>query len=311
MSDMKSLSTRQTFFMAFLALVLDLFGGLLSLGGAAAAETPNRPLGQDDRFQLVFSEDFNAPTLNRDIWTTCYWWDQNGCTNLGNKNLNWYTRRNVSIEDGKLILTARPESVRGYKGRTFRYTSGMVTTGRLYGEPRSATGFDATYGYFEIRAKIPKGQGLWPAFWLLPSTLKPLPEIDIMEVLGHEPNRLYLHYHHLDRNGVKQSAGRGVRTRDLSQGWHVYGVDWSPEHIIWYLDGREVFRYTRRASIPDEPMYIIINLAVGGEWPGAPNRSTVFPARFEIDYVRAWQRPRTQRTGSGADRDPAAGAATE
>lgn len=311
MPNFNTLSTRKAFGVALLALSLDFVGGLLSLTGTATAETRSKPLGQDDRFQLVFSEDFNAPTLNKDIWTTCYWWDQNGCTNLGSKNLNWYTRRNVSIEDGKLVLTARPEQVRGYRGRTFRYTSGMVTTGRLYGEPRSATGFDATYGFFEMRAKIPDGQGIWPAFWLLPSTLEPLPEIDIMEVLGHEPNRLWLHYHRLDRRGDKQSAGKSVRTKDLSKGWHVYGVDWSPEHIIWYLDGREVFRFTDRNAIPDEPMYIIINLAVGGEWPGAPDQTTVFPARMEIDYVRAWQKPRTQRSGSATPKTPTVGVATE
>jgi len=258
---------------------------------ATATTEAYQPLGRDDPFVLVLNEDFDAPTLNQTLWVTCYWWDTNGCTNLSSKNLNWYRPDNVSIEDGKLVLTARPEEVKGWRGQTFPYTSGMVTSGRYYPDPSSATGFEATYGFFEIRAKVPAGQGLWPAFWMLPSSHASLPEIDIMEVLGHDPTLLELHFHHVDTNGEKQSAGREVATEDLSKGWHIYGVDWSPDRIVWYLDGQEVWRFSERETVPNVPMYLLINLAVGGSWPGNPDSTTPFPARFEIDYVRAWQRP--------------------
>ena len=275
---------------AFLGLAL-LFAGSLLGNGMAIAETRYQPQGRDDPFVMVLNEEFDGPTLNTDLWTTCYWWEDNGCTNLSSKNLNWYRPENVTIEKGKLILTARPEKVKGWRGRSFPYTSGMVTSGRYYDDPRSATGFEATYGFFEIRARIPAGQGLWPAFWMLPSSHESLPEIDIMEVLGHAPSLLELHYHYSKKNGDKRSAAKEVATVDLSRGWHVYGVDWSPERIVWYLDGQEVWRYTEAENISDEPMYLLINLAVGGSWPGNPDTTTEFPARFEIDYVRAWQRP--------------------
>lgn len=274
-----------------LALAL-LFAASLPWGDArATAETRLQPLGRDDAFILVLNEDFNAPSLNTDLWTTCYWWDENGCTNLSSKNQNWYRPENVTIEDGKLVLTARPEKVKGWRGKTFSYTSGMVTSGRLYGEPASADGFKATYGFFEIRARIPSGQGLWPAFWMLPSSHESLPEIDVMEVLGHAPDLLELHYHYAKPNGDKRSAAKEVKTGDLSKGWHVYGVDWSPDRIVWYLDGKEVWRFSEAENISDEPMYLLINLAVGGTWPGNVDKTTRFPARFEIDYVRAWKRP--------------------
>ncbi len=271
------------FFLAVLICVLAM--------PATATTEAYQPLGRDDPFVLVLNEDFDAPTLNQTLWVTCYWWDTNGCTNLSSKNLNWYRPDNVSIEDGKLVLTARPEEVKGWRGQTFPYTSGMVTSGRYYADPSSATGFEATYGFFEIRAKVPAGQGLWPAFWMLPSSHASLPEIDIMEVLGHDPTLLELHFHHVDTNGEKQSAGREVATEDLSKGWHIYGVDWSPDRIVWYLDGQEVWRFSERETVPNVPMYLLINLAVGGSWPGNPDSTTPFPARFEIDYVRAWQRP--------------------
>lgn len=274
-----------------IVLALAFLGGLLAGGGPALAETRHKPMGRDDAFVMVLNEDFDAPTLNADLWTTCYWWDDNGCTNLSSKNQNWYRPENVTIENGKLILTARPEKVKGWRGKTFTHTSGMVTSGRLYGEPRAASGFEATYGFFEIRAKIPSGQGLWPAFWMLPSSHESLPEIDIMEVLGHAPSLLELHYHYAKPNGDKRSAAKEVATNDLSQGWHVYGVDWSPDRIVWYLDGQEVWRFAEPENISDEPMYLILNLAVGGTWPGNTDSTTPFPARYEIDYVRAWQRP--------------------
>ncbi|WP_434615231.1 glycoside hydrolase family 16 protein [Tabrizicola sp. M-4] len=271
-----------------LAVALLLLGCSPAETDAAVAVDGAQPLGQEDGFNLVFNDEFDTQTLNRLKWTRCYWWDKQGCTNLSNNNLQWYMRDNVTVEDGKLVLTARPETVVGWEGRKFPYTSGMVTSGRYYAEHPSASRFDATYGFFEMRAKIPAGQGLWPAFWLLPSKHESLPEIDIMEVLGHDPSLLELHFHYRNSAGEKRSAGYAVRTTNLSQGWHTYGVDWSPEHIIWYLDGQEVWRFSDRSRIPNEPMYMIVNLAVGGDWPGNPDETTRFPARMEVDYIRAW-----------------------
>jgi beta-glucanase (GH16 family) len=256
-------------------------------GGASTV--PSGPKGQ---FELVFSDDFNGNTLDLQRWTTCYWWVKDGCTNLGNNELEWYMPQNVSVADGKLLLTARREDVVGWEGRIFPYTSGMVTTGRYYEEDPSAVRFDAVRGIFEMRAKVPSGQGLWPAFWMLPSSRESKPEIDIMELLGHRPEQLELHFHYRNDAGDSRNVGHKVRTSDLSAGWNTDGVEWSAQQIVWYLDGVEVWRYGDRQRIPDEPMYMLLNLAVGGDWPGAPDATTKFPAVMEVDYVRAWKRTR-------------------
>ena len=258
---------------------------------SANAETA-KPHGVDGAYFLVFEDEFNGPELDLKRWTTCYWWDKNGCTNLGNNELQWYMPDNVSVRDGTLILTARPEQVPGWEGRIFDYTSGMVTTGRYYEEDPSETRFESTYGFFEMRAKVPSGQGLWPAFWMLPSTQESKPEIDIMELLGHRPDVLELHFHYRNENGDSRNVGHEVRVSDLSADWHVYGVEWSPEAIVWYLDGKEMWRYEDTSRIPNEPLYMILNLAVGGNWPGDPDETTVFLAEMKVDYVRAWQKLR-------------------
>lgn len=259
----------------------------------AASSGPSSPLptGPKGRFELVFSDDFDGDTLDLSRWTTCYWWDKNGCTNLGNNELEWYMPQNVSVAGGTLRLTARREDVVGWEGRIFPYTSGMVTTGRYYEEDPSAIRFDAVRGIFEMRARVPSGQGLWPAFWMLPSSRESKPEIDIMELLGHRPGRLELHFHYRDDAGDSTNVGHKVETSDLSADWHTYGVEWRSRDIVWYLDGQEVWRYDDdEGRVPDEPMYLLINLAVGGDWPGAPDATTDFPAVMEVDYVRAWRR---------------------
>lgn len=254
------------------------------------ASSHSGPLSGGTGWRRVFSDEFNSSGLATTNWTRCYWWDDGGCTNLGNQNLNWYTRNNISVANGTLVLTAREQPTRGIGGRSFPYTSGIVTTGRYYAERGQRDRFGFTYGYVEVRARIPSGRGLWPAIWLLPSTQRPLPEIDIMEVLGHRPNVLEMHFHYNDQNGQKRVANRRVTVANLSQNFHVYGLEWSPNAIIWYLDGVERWRFTDASAIPREPMYLLINLAVGGNWPGAPDANTRFPAQFLIDYVRIWQR---------------------
>lgn len=256
----------------------------------AHGDGPAQPQGPRGAFELSFADEFDGEALSLEKWTTCYWWDDDGCTNLGNAELQWYRPENVSIRDGALVLTARPEPVIGWKGQEFPYTSGMVTTGRYYEEDPSAVRFAAIHGVFEIRAKAPAGQGLWPAFWMLPASRESKPEIDIMELLGHRPDVLELHFHYRNEDGESRNIGHEVKTADLSAGWHVYGVEWSAEAIVWYLDGVEVWRLTDVEKIPAEPMYLLLNLAVGGNWPGAPDNTTPFPATFEIDYVRAWKR---------------------
>src|SRR5690606_22090638 len=116
-----------------------------------------------------------------------------------------------------------------------------------------------------VRAKAPAGKGLWSAIWLLPETRESRPEIDIMEVLGDTATTLRMHYHYRDGLGEKLSIGKDVETEDLTRDWRVYSLTWDPDSIVWYLDGKEVWRHAEAATISAEDMYVLINLAVGGE----------------------------------------------
>jgi beta-glucanase (GH16 family) len=275
-----------------LALVSGCPGQVRGPGVSGGDPETVQPFGRSGSYRLDFNDEFDGSSLNLDRWTTCYWWDENGCTNLSSNEKQWYLPDNVSVENGNLVLTARREAVVGFEGQPFPYTSGMVTTGRYYQEGSSEVRFQATGGFFEMRAKLPSGQGFWPAFWMLPSSLKPKPEIDIMELLGKHPDSLELHFHYKDEFGEAANVGRKVETVDLSEDWHIFGVDWSSDRIVWYLDGVEMWRYTDQRYIPKVPMYLIVNLAVGGDWPGDPDSTTVFPTRMLVDYVRAWSRQR-------------------
>jgi beta-glucanase (GH16 family) len=186
-----------------------------------------------------------------------------------------------SVKDGVLRITAEkaPPGLRPLIwGRT--YTSGLITTKFTFAQ---------RYGVFEMRARLPAGRGLWPAFWLLNKDGAWPPEIDIMEVLGHAPDVLHttLHTHEGGKRG-KYGTG-GTRVADTSDGFHVYAVDWSADRIIFYYDDREVFRHATPADM-HAPMYILANLAVGGKWPGNPDAATAFPAVMEIDWIRAYRR---------------------
>lgn len=248
-------------------------------------ESPG-PMADGGDWQAVFADEFSGGSLDTGRWTSCYWWNEDGCTNLGNNELQWYVEQGVEVSDGVLRLIAREQDIDTPQGE-YAYTSGMVTTGRYGDEGDDA--FSFTHGYVEVRAKAPAGQGLWPAIWMLPSDQRSTPEIDIMEVLGHATDTLEMHYH-VRVADEKRSFGSDAHVVDLSADWNVFGVEWSEDAIIWFLNGEEMWRFEDRRLISDEPMYLLINLAVGGDWPGDPDEDTRFPATFDIDYVRIWQR---------------------
>ena len=240
------------------------------------------PLGQAGQWRLLFADDFEGQTLDETKWTTCWSY---GCatTNPG----VWYSADNVILSDG--VIRLRADNLPQFQhGREIPYTSGMLSTGGgLDGSPPR---FTAQYGYIEARVLVPAGRGLWPAFWMLTPAQRP-PEIDIMEVLSKDPERVHLHYHYLDGAGIVQDYGTAWDNGDFSADWHTFGVEWQPDAIIWYVDGVERNRF-EGDYVADEPLYLILNLQVGGNdsWSGPADATTVFPAYYDIDYVRAWQR---------------------
>jgi beta-glucanase (GH16 family) len=240
-----------------------------------------------DGLELVFEDEFSGDELDGDVWGTCHWWQDEGCTIESNEELERYLPGNVEVDDGVVTLEAREESTE-QDGVELPYTSGMITTAAPGYEERARREF--TYGWVEARLRLPAGRGLWPAFWLLPSSQESRPEIDVLEVLGHDPSRAELHYHYLD-DGAEESVGTDVVVDGLDDGdWHTYAVDWSPGRITWIIDGRAWFEVTGD-DVSDEAMYLVFNLAVGGEWPGAPDETTELPAVAEADWIRVWQVP--------------------
>ena len=241
-------------------------------------------------WRKVFGDEFDRSSLDRGRWTTCYWWDDDGCTNSGNNERQWYRRGNVSVDDGVLRLTARRQAVRGSDGRIYPFTSGMVTTGRSTDRLSKPPRFGFRYGRVETRMRLPEGQGLWPAMWMLPVSHRSDPEIDVVEVLGHTPRLVRAPFHFTDEDGRERNPGDGLRLPDTTATWHRYTLDWSPEQLVWYVDGRRMWTFKRERYVPDERMYLIFNLAVGGDWPGPPTAATEFPAAMVVDYVRVWKR---------------------
>jgi beta-glucanase (GH16 family) len=247
--------------------------GPFATPGAGSGATPPALPGQ---WQLVFDDEFTSAALDP-VWHTAQYWDHD-LTIVGGDELQAYDPTGVSTGDGLLHLTARADD-----GYGVPYVSGLVMTGGEKFVPASPR-FSFLYGYLEVRAKVPAGRGLWPAIWMMPASFNDdSGEIDVLEVLGSEPAHARFTVH---RNGREE--GHGWDGPDLSAGFHTYAVDWQPDHVAWYVDGVERARTTRAALICPEPMYPILNLAVGtsGE---RPDCTTTFPASMDIDYVRIWQ----------------------
>ncbi len=271
---------------------------IIALAGCGGTEerhvTIPPPIGPGGTMKPVFTDEFNERSLDVAKWANCYPYGEPTCTNSGNKELELYTPDGIAVRDGHLQLTASKPAAKvvDEKGTKFAYTSGMVTTGPDPTAPDSAPKFRFQYGYVEARVKVPAGKGLWPAVWLLPTEDPWPPEIDVLEVLGHDPSTAHVALHwekpkNKKEDDAKLYTARGVD--DLSAGFHTFGVNWQEDAITWYRDGVEIARYSDVAHVPHEPMYLLMNLAVGGGFPGSPSKSTKFPATFEVDWVRIWQ----------------------
>ncbi|MCL4487210.1 MAG: glycoside hydrolase family 16 protein [Chloroflexi bacterium] len=266
---------------------------LLWLAADSEAESQPRgpqPYGGKNQWDLVFNENFDGQALDRNKWTTCYWWGNEGCTIQSNHELEWYTPANVSLRDGALQLTAQRQTVIGSDGNAYPYTSGMVSTGARSGNTKSPPLFAFEYGFVKVRAWVPKGQGLLPAIWMLPADQQSNPEIDVMEMLGSDPRTVHMNFHYRNSIGKEEaSEGQWISPTELAGGWHVFALDWEPGRITWFVDGIKRREFTQTDLIPSKPMYLIIDLAVGGDWPGSPDANTPFPSTFIIDYVRVWK----------------------
>lgn len=240
-------------------------------------------------WQLVWSDEFDGSSLDLSKWEHQ---QGTGCPNLcgwGNNELQFYRSNNTSVGGGFLTIEAREE---GFADAD--YTSSRIRT-RGQG--------DWTYGRFEMRAKLPIGQGMWSAFWMLP-TNSPYGgwaasgEIDIMEGLGHLPQRVYGTIHYGGEWPENTSSGQSLTLSgdDFHSNFHVFALEWEPTELRWYVDGKLFATQTDWGSdgnpLPapfDTDFHLLLNLAVGGNFPGNPDGSTTFPQQYIVDYVRVYE----------------------
>jgi len=258
----------------------------------AALATPPTLSDQTQVWQQSFGDEFNDIALDPTKWTTCYWWVSNGgCTNSSNAEQQWYTPANVIESDGTLKLRARQQTTLAPDGKTYEYTSGMISSGRDTSLLSTPPKFQFKYGYMEMRAKLPKGTGLWPAFWTLPSSQGWPPEIDAMEGRGDRPSDINVGVYNKDATGKTVHGSVWINgLADYTADFHTFAVDWEPTYLDYYVDGVLRIRVTDPTRIPTEPMYVLANLAVGGNWPGSPDASTPFPSDLEIDWIHVFER---------------------
>lgn len=258
----------------------------------ANAQPPLRTAPDGRRLVLTFSDDFNSfrPWGSPGgVWRTTFGDGKdagiNARTLSDNGELEVYADANFfdakgnfglnpfEVHDGMLEILARPlpkALLARMSGLT--YSSGMIS---------SQPSFSQRYGYFEMRAKIPSGKGLWPAFWLLPADGTWPPEIDVFEAVG-DGGDIHSTVHSKLREAVD------VESHIAPDRFHTYAVSWDAKHVIFYIDGR---KRGEQETPPDmhKPMFLIANLAIGGFWPGSPDATTTFPAKMTIDYIRAYR----------------------
>jgi beta-glucanase (GH16 family) len=261
----------------------------LEPGAQQAAPGPSTHSG----WVLAWSDEFNGPDGSEP--DPSKWIVERGGNGWGNHELEYYTarRQNVRQENGNLVITAIKERFTGPDGVQRDYTSGRLNTGGR---------FSQRYGRFEARIQVPSGEGLWPAFWLLGSDFFSLGwpacgEIDVMENRGSEPATIYgsLHGPGYSRENPVIAAFTAPAGR-FSDQFHIFAIEWEPQLIRFFVDDN-LYASKTTADLPagkpwvyDHAVFILLSLAVGGDFPGRPNDSTSFPQRMLVDYVRVYTR---------------------
>ncbi len=237
-----------------------------------------------DGFTLMWEDNFEGTALNTANWNYEIGTGSNG---WGNNELQYYRQENTTVADGFLVITAKKESFSGSS-----YTSSRLTT---QGKK------EFKYGRIDIRAKIPHGQGIWPALWMLGANISGTPwpacgEIDIMEMIGgsNRENTVHgtVHWSDPSNQHAYYGGSKTIASGFYSDQFHVYSIEWDESLIKWYVDDVFFHQIDITPAALSElhgPHFLIFNVAVGGNWPGSPNSATIFPQKMIVDYIRVFQ----------------------
>lgn len=241
---------------------------------AGCAATSHKP-------KLIFDENFEGTELNKDLWTFDL---GDGCPQIcgwGNEESQIYTRNNHKVADGFLTITARKED-------------SIFTSTRI----KTKEKFEFQYGTIEIRAKLPRGKGIWPAFWMLGSNIDEVGwptsgEIDIMEFAGKDPELVHTTIHNQSGHGTSAHTEVSI-IENITEGFHTFKAVWTEQKIEFFIDNQKVYSYIPQEktveSWPfDQPFFVLINMAVGGHFGGLEIDQSIFPQEYVIDYVKIWQ----------------------
>jgi len=295
-----------------------LLGFALSVSVVLAANEHRENAREDEvhvtGWNLVWAQEFEDRDVDTAVWTFEVGnGHAQGIPGWGNAELQFYTDKNAFVKDGHLVIEAREEGARDAYG-TYRFTSARLTTQGT---------FSLRYGKVEIRAKLPEGQGIWPALWMLGANIDEAPwpvcgEIDIMEMLGHDPRTVYGHVHGPGYSGGASIGATYTLPKDapsFSEEFHVFSIEWDEEEIRWYVDGDLYFTFSKETLermnrewfeqqgmewahhrtqiyrwVFDQEFFLLVNVAVGGQWPGYPDERTQFPQRMYVDYIRVYEK---------------------
>jgi beta-glucanase (GH16 family) len=273
------------------AIALAVAAAAIGACGSRGSETPDAP---STAWRLTWSDEFDAP--DGSAASPGRWIHDLGGGGWGNNERQTYTDRrdNAVIRGGTLVIRAAREHFTGRDGIAREYTSARLKTLGTFAQ---------AYGRFEARIRIPRGQGIWPAFWMLGDNIEAAGwptcgEIDVMENVGREPNVVHGTLH-----GPGYSGGQSLTAsftnptgRPFADDFHVFAIEWEPSVVRWYAD-TNLYAARTLSAIPggsrwvfDHAFFVLLNVAVGGDWPGNPDATTVFPQEMIVDWVRVYRR---------------------
>ncbi len=267
---------------------------------------PPAPAAPGKTWHLVFSEEFNGNDYDHNKLTPCFDWNYaDACTDTFNKGKETYRPEQVRVSDGTAKLVAEPlvppvPEDACYEG-VCTYKAGLLSTARPNADKGGEYLFPFTYGYVESRIKYPAVPGFFTAFWMLPTdpSYDYRTEIDIAEILGGDPEQVYMTYHYDNReqesevNSAPDKTDNGAcPVRDYSRDWTRFGVDWQPDHIAWYINGVKCGEFTDASRIENGPMQLILHMMIDNNWEreaGLLLTDQTLVDQLEVDYIRVFQ----------------------